>query len=353
MKKIREYYKEPSYIHYSNCHEDTNFALNHIKGSPKSILTVASGLDNALAFLLLEPASVLAIDYNDAQISLCKLKKCAVEHLEYEQFLILIGINSGDSYSVYNQIKCYLDNDAREYFDSHSFLISEVGLVNCGKFEYYFQIFKKHILSKTHSKKVIDSFMQAKDLEEQWAIYKSKFNNLRFRLIFNIFFSKTVMKFLGRDKDYFTYAKGSLAPFLKKKFEFCVKNNLNTDNPYLQYIVNGRMETMPTYLTKENYYKIKANIARLEIKKTSFDEEIKTDKKYDFMYLSDIFEYMDADTTARLSNDIYRALNDKGQVLLYNMMIERHLSARLTETELDQTKNRTFYYVHCYSYEKS
>jgi hypothetical protein len=70
------------------------------------------------------------------------------------------------------------------------------------------------------------------------------------------------------------------------------------------------------------------------------------------MYLSDIFEYMDAETTASLSKDIRASLNSGGQVLLYNMMIERHL-AGLKETELDQSANRTFYYLHCYHYEKS
>ncbi|MBQ2704885.1 MAG: DUF3419 family protein [Clostridia bacterium] len=355
MKKIRKnmrrYYKEASYIHYSNCHEDADFALNNIKGSPRSILTVASSLDNALAFLLLNPESVLAIDYNDTQIFLCKLKKCGIEHLEYEQFLTLLGIGKGDSGLIYDQIKGYLDSETREYFDNHFFLISQVGLINCGRFENYFQIFKKHILSKTNSQKTIDSFMSAKDLNEQRTVYKTKFNNLRFRMLFNLFFSKTVMKILGRDKDYFAYAKGGLASMQKSKFELCVENNLNIENPYLQYIVQGRMIALPAYLVKENYYKIKANISRLEIKKVSFQEEIKSNKRYDFMYLSDIFEYMDGKTTEMLSKNICKALNSGGQVLLYNMMIERHLSG-LKETELDQTNNRTFYYLHCYRYEK-
>ena len=224
--------------------------------------------------------------------------------------------------------------------------------MNCGRFEYYFQFFKKHILSKTHSPKVIRSFMSAATLEEQQEIYKNKFNNLRFRLLFKVFFSQAVMQRLGRDKDYFRYADDDLASLLKRKFDICVNNNLNKENPYLQYIVNGKMDTLPTYLEKENFHKIKENIHRLEIKFAPFDVQIKGGKTYDFMYLSDIFEYMDEKTTGALSRDIDRALNPKGQVLLYNMMIERHLQGNFTETELDQTTNRTCYYCHCYRYEK-
>ena len=352
MRRIKQYYKEPFYIHYSNCHEDADFALRHIQGRPQTILTLASALDNALAFLLLEPKSVVAIDYNESQIHLCKLKKCGIEQLDHGDFLILLGMAPGDSGAVYDGIRPHLDDETRTYFDSHRFLIDEVGLVNCGKFEYYFQFFKKHILSKTHSRKTVDAFMSAPDLEEQIRIYNTKFNNLRFRLIFNIFFSKTVMKLLGRDKDYFLYAKGSLGSLQKKKFDRYVNHNLNKDNPYLQYILQGKMTVLPTYLQKENYEKIKANIHRLEIRQASFNEEIRSENRYDLLYLSDIFEYMTAETTQTVSADICNALNPGGQVLLYNMMIPRRLSGNLRETRLNQDQNRTFYYMDCYHYVK-
>lgn len=353
MKILKKYFKEPSYIRYSNCHEDSDFNLKNIKGNPRKILTIASGLDNALSLLLLEPEEVLAIDYNETQIYLCNLKKCAVEHLEQEEFLSLLGMGQDNALDTYEKIKGYLDTETQAYFDSHLFLISQVGLVNCGKFEYYFGVFRRHILSKTHSQKTIDAFVSAESLEEQKRIFNTKFNNLRLRLLFRIFFSKAVMKKLGRDKAFFTYAKGSLAPRLKRQFEQCMVSNLNKDNPYIQYILKGEMKALPTYLSKENYKKIKENIHHLTVRKASFDEVIKEDEKYDFIYLSDIFEYMTEEETASLSKDIYESLNQGGQALLYNMMIERHLCPELKETKLDQTENRTFYYMNCYHYEKN
>lgn len=349
--KISNYYKESSYIHYSNCHEDTAFALQHISGQPRRILTIASALDNALAFLLLDPEQVCAFDFNETQIYLCNLKKCGIRHLEREQFLILLGMAAGDRGAIYRKIRSCLDPETRRYFDDHLYLITETGLVNCGRFEYYFGLFRRYILRFTHSKKTVDQFMAAPDLAAQQQIYRSRFNNLRFRLLFRFFFSKAVMKRLGRDKEFFKYAKGSLSKLLKDKFDTCVEHNLNRENPYLQQIVLGQIQTLPVYLQPENYEKIRQSIDRLEIKKISFEEEIKLENQYDFMYLSDIFEYMSAEKTAALSRDISDALAPGGQVLLYNMMIERHLSG-LHETELDQTGNRTFYYTHCFLYEK-
>ena len=352
MNKLKRYVKETPHIRYSNCHEDSDFALQNIKGKPEKILTIASGLDNSLAFLLLEPRSVLAIDSKEAQIYLCNLKKCGIEHLEYEDFLSLLGIGKDNGGQIYSRLRPYLDKETVEYFDSHLFLISEIGIVNCGKFEYYFQFFKKHILSKTHSKKTVEAFMTAESLDDQNEIYRKKYKNLRLRLLFRIFFSKTVMKKLGRDKECFAYAKGGLSAGLKDKFDRCIECNLNRDNPYLQYIIQGKMASLPTYLVKENYLKIKKNIHSLEVRRADFAEVMRENESYDLMYLSDIFEYMSEEETSFLSEDIYRNLNKGGQVLLYNMMIERHLCGKLRETELDQDKNRTFYYRHCYHYIK-
>jgi S-adenosylmethionine-diacylglycerol 3-amino-3-carboxypropyl transferase len=178
--------------------------------------------------------------------------------------------------------------------------------------------------------------------------------------MFKLFFSETVMKKLGRDKDYFRYNEESLADMLKCKFEQGIYHNLNAENPYLQYVVLGEYRHLPLYLQKENYPIIKERIARLHIKQTDFQTEMqaceKNGDKYDFMYLSDIFEYMSADRTHALSAGVYNALNEGGQALLFNMMNNRRLSSTSAlpfyEEKLDQTHDRAFYYTACYLYTK-
>ena len=265
--RIKEYYKEKQYIHYSNCHEDSAFVLEQIKNQPKRILSIASALDNCLAMLLLEPDEIVAIDSNDTQIYLCKLKQCGIKYLDYESFLVLIGITEGDSKDCYEKIREHLDEETRDYFDSHIYLVSDVKLVHCGRFEYYFSVFKNKVLPLIHSKRTITSFMNAEDITRQRELYRKTFNNLRFKLMFKLFFSEAVMKRVGRDKEYFRYNKGSLSALLKRKFEVCVENNLNSQNPYLQYIVFNSFSALPVYLTQENFEQIKRNIDKLTIKK--------------------------------------------------------------------------------------
>lgn len=350
--RIREYYKEKQYIHYSNCHEDSAFVLEQIKNQPKRILSIASALDNCLAMLLLEPDEIVAIDSNDTQIYLCRLKQCGIKYLDYESFLVLIGIAEGDSKDCYEKIREHLDEETRDYFDSHIYLISDVKLVHCGRFEYYFSVFKNKVLPLIHSKRTITSFMNAEDITRQRELYRKTFNNLRFRLMFKLFFSEAVMKRVGRDKEYFRYNKGSLSALLKRKFEVCVENNLNSHNPYLQYIVFNNFSALPVYLKRENFEFIKRNIDKLTIKKADFSQAVSEGKKYDFMYLSDIFEYMDTSVMEEMSNAISNSLTDGGEVMFFNMMNPRRLTGGLKETKIDQTHNLTFYYTDCYLYRK-
>ena len=350
--KIQSYYKQSQYIHYSNCHEDTEFVLQQIQNNPQKILCIASALDNALAMLLLNPDEVVAIDSNDTQVYLCRLKKCAIEHLEHEDFLILLGIWQGDSEACYRRLRQKLDPASRTYFDENIDLIRQYKLVNCGRFEYYFSVFQNKILPLVHNKKTIDRFMHAENLTQQREIYKKEFNNWKFRLMFKLFFSQAVMKRLGRDKAYFKHNKGSLSTLLLEKFERCVDNNLNAENPYLHYILYHRFAKLPFYLEKGNFEIIKRNIHKITIRKVEFSEILKENQQYDLMYLSDIFEYMDERVMTQMTADITRCLTPGGNVLLFNMMNHRRLGAPLQESRVDQTHNQTFYYMDCYLYRK-
>ncbi|MDE7384665.1 MAG: BtaA family protein, partial [Anaeroplasmataceae bacterium] len=73
-----KYFKEPNYIHYSNCHEDVALLKKYILKDSKRILSIASALDNSLAFLENDEVEVLAIDSNPSQVYLSKLKIAAI-----------------------------------------------------------------------------------------------------------------------------------------------------------------------------------------------------------------------------------------------------------------------------------
>ena len=349
--KINNYYKNKVYIHYSNCHEDVEMILKNTGNNAERILSIASGGDNSFALLLLNPKEVICIDSNISQIHLVKLKKTGIKYLTYDEYLTFIGVYEGDSVVLYEKINQYLDIDTKNYFDEHLYLIKDIKIVNCGRFEYYFQVFSKKVLPFIHSKKTIDKFMNCETLDEQRQFYKKKFNNWRFRLMFKVFFSKFVMKRVGRDKDYFKYNKGSLSKELKTRFELGVFNNLNKYNPYLQYVVLNKFINYPTYIQKENYDFIKQNIDKVTIRESSLLDIINDNKQYDLMNLSDVFEYIPNSEMEMYEKLISKSLNDKGRVVFWNMQNTRTFK-KMKRIEVSLKEDRAFYYKDILVYEK-
>lgn len=349
--KIKKYYKEDNYIHYSNCHEDANKLLEACQTEGSNILSISSALDNSLALLLTNPTHILAIDSNITQVYLANLKKAAIIKFSYEDFLKFIGILKGDSWALFLNLVSFLDSETKEYFMDHDYLIKDIKIVNCGRFEYYFQIFSKKVLPLIHSKNKVEAFMNQPNIESQIAFYNKKFNNLRFRLMFRIFFSEFVMKMLGRDKNYFKYNKEPLAKNVKRRFELGIYNNLNNKNPYLEYVVFNKFKTLPIYLIKENYEIIKSRIDRLEIRYATLKEVLEEKNKYDFMNLSDVFEYINVNEMDLYEKLIIDSLNKNGRVLFWNMLNDRFFS-KLDRINIDIKDDLAFYYKRllCYKY---
>ena len=67
--------------------------------------------------------------------------------------------------------------------------------------------------------------------------------------------------------------------------------------------------TLPHYLRKENYEKIKANIGRLKVFKGTISEAFDKykDVQFDAFNLSDIFEYMDDSLFMTILDEIVKA----------------------------------------------
>lgn len=352
---MKNRFKNKPYIRYSNCYEEINSLLEISKNINGKYLSVCSGFDNTLALLLNNPEKIVCFDYNIAQIYLAKLKTLAFKKLSYKDLLIFFGINSSKKQriDIYNQIKENLEEEVKTYFDQNIDII-KVGLIYAGKFEYYLNKVKKYILPFTHSKKTIKKFVYAQSIEEQKYIYQTKFNNKRFKTLFKIFFSEKVMSKLGREKEYFKYAKEDLSTKLKQRVDLGFNNVLNIENPYMQYIILGKFITLPEYLKEENFETIKNNIDKIELVHSEFKEVLVKDK-YDFLNLSDIFEYMDLETVKFYEELINLHTKDNAKIVFWNMIVPRKFTQNYFK-EIQSSdalkKERPFFYQNLWRYEK-
>jgi len=345
-----------SMIRYAQCWEDVDIllsALNIKKGS--KVLSIASAGDNSFAMLTQDPEKVYAIDLSPAQIACVKIRIAMYEILAHQEFLELMGsIESTRRPDLYKKIRGKLDKETKEFWDALPKEI-ENGIGTAGKFERYFRLFCLKILPIIESKKNIDIALQAKPYQEREEFYEKVWNNWRWKLMFNIFFSRTIMGRLGRDPSFFRYVKGSVAERILARTRYAMVDLDPALNPYFYWILRARHDNvLPFAFREENFNIIRERLDRIEIRLESVEDfllEIGASSINAFN-LSDIFEYVSEQETERLLNIIANVGTDKARIAYWNMLAPRKrpdsLSDRIISLdEVSQTlfeQDKAFFY---------
>lgn len=315
-------------LRYANCWEDAQVLIKGLDPKPGSvILSIGSAGDNSFSMLVRDPGLVVAIDVNSIQLNLIELKKIAIECLSYDELLEFLGFReSEDRLRYFNTFKKELNSNALKYWEDNTGQISK-GIVNHGKFEHYFQIFSSKILPLIHSQKRVEELLREKGVEEQIMFYNKTWNNLRWRWLFKIFFSRYVMGKYGRDPEFLKEVKGKVSAFIFSKAEAHLKSTHAQSNPMLRYNLTGSFGNMlPHYLQPENYSLIKPRLNRIKIKQGFAEDAIKEYGKFSHMNLSNIFEYMNPDLFRKTAEPLIHALETDGRLAYWNLMVPRQIS---------------------------
>ena len=345
-----------SFIRYAQCWEDTDIVLEAMNINPgDKCLSIASAGDNSLAMLAKRPGKVVALDLNASQLALLELKAAAFKYLRHEEMLVLLGYRTGQSRTeLFELIENNLSTSTRQYWRTNIGDI-EFGVASIGKFEKYFAIFRKFVLPLVHSQNTVDELLQWKSREQRAKFFETQWNTFRWRTLFKVFFSQTVMGLLGRDPSFFHYAEGGLSEALLKWTKKSLVDQNPTNNPYLHWILKGEFgSVLPNFLRKENFAAIKANIDNLEWHQLSLEEYLSThpDERFNSFNLSDVFEYVSETNYKTMLKLIADASHPQAKVVYWNMMAQRTAKAAGVErmqplTALSKAlfaENKTFFY---------
>ena len=355
IKSEVEDYAKFDIIRYSQVWEDAEVLLEALQiNENDNILSIASAGENALSMLIKNPNKVYAIDLNKNQIACTELKKIAYKFLNYEECMKLIGVfECNNRIELYNKIKDELSGDTRYYLDSNIEYIQK-GIIHTGKFDTYFQVFGKKILPLIHSKKERKQLLKKKTREERIEFYNKTWNNLRWNLLYRIFFSKTVMGKLGRDKAFFRYVNVNVAEHLLERTKYAITELDTSENSYLYYIINGKYENvLPLAYRKENFETIKNNIDKLILLSESVETFIdREDVDYITKYnLSDIFEYMDDTQMCKIFEKMFTKSGKGTRIAYWNMLAEKRASKYFENLEYKEKeseellkKDKAFFY---------
>jgi S-adenosylmethionine-diacylglycerol 3-amino-3-carboxypropyl transferase len=313
-------------ILYSQCWEDPATVLGglNITGDD-TVVSISSAGDNTFAIALKQPASIIAVDMNPEQLYLVELKMKAIEFLDYEEFISFVGVvQNGNRFQTYIRLRSYLSNDARQFWDTHTNFI-ENGIIHCGKLENYFRIFSQYILRMIHKKSTIHEFLSLKSLNEQKSYYQSKLNNIRWRWLFTLFFSRFIMSRIGRNKAFFNNVRSdNTASILFQRTEYGLTEISVSDNYFLQYIMTHTFNSpnhYHPYLLIDNFNKLKSCLDRIQLTCGTLDEvlsklQARSISKFN---LSDIFEYMDSEQIKTTLDHIVRVSTDKALISFWTL----------------------------------
>lgn len=347
VKSEVEEYADFNLIRYAQVWEDADILLEALDiNEEDNILSIASAGENALSLLAKNPKKVYAIDLNQNQIICTEFKIVCYKYLNYDECMKLIGVfECNNRVELYDKIKNNLSENARQYFDNNKEVLNQ-GIIHVGKFENYFHIFAKKVLPLIHSKKIRDELLKDKTRQERIDFYNKKWDNLRWKLLFRIFFSRTVMGKLGRDKAFFRYVNVNVAEHILKRTKFAFTELNTSENSYLYYIFNGKFDkALPFAYRKENFNKIKENIDKIILLPESIETFIDRDEvdyisKYN---LSDIFEYMSDEQMCKIVEKIFTKSHSGTKIAYWNMLANKQASKYFDNLEFKEKKSKELF----------
>lgn len=345
-----------SFIRYAQCWEDADILLEALDVSQGDIcLSIASAGDNSFSLLARGPARVIAVDMNPAQLACVALRIAAYRELAHKEFLQLMGSRDCDNReALYQRCRSALDADARTFWDARLELV-RAGIGSAGKFERYFAIFRNKVLPWIHSRHRIDQLLQGGTLDERRHFYATRWDSVRWRLFFRIFYSRMVMGKMGRDPAFFEYVEGPVAERILSRARHALTELDPADNPYLQWILTGRHTTaLPHALRRENFDAIRENLDRFECYPMSIEElfDAKPELRFDCFNLSDIFEYMSDTHFHQLLGTLVGRAREGARLAYWNMLVPRSrppefaevLTSHSTLAERLHRQDKAFFY---------
>lgn len=322
-----------SAIRYAQVWEDADILLAGLDVHPGDVcLSIASAGDNALALLTKDPSRVIALDLSPAQLACLELRVAAYRTLTHHELLELVGSRtSSRRTTLFDRCLPLLGVDARAFWEHHRPVV-ERGIGSLGRFEHYFEVFRRRVLPLVHSRRTVGELLQSKTIDGRRSFYRERWDTWHWRLLFRIFFSRTVMGRLGRDPEFFRYVDTDVAGSILQRTRHALTELDPSQNPYVHWILTGTHgNALPCALRAEHFETIRNRLDRLEWHCVSVEEFLDRAPAatFDRFNLSDLFEYVSIDHYHRMLEAILRCGRPGARLAYWNMLAPRRRPEQL------------------------
>lgn len=329
-------------IRYSQVWEDETLLLEALTSDPGGrFLSIGSAGDNALALLLLDPAEILVVDHEPAQIACLELRLAAYRCLDYPAFLELYGAQpSQRREALYMACRPCLSPAARECWEQRRDSLFRHGFGAVGRLEDYFRLFRRRLLPLVQDRATLAALFEPRDPEGRARFFSERWNSWRWRLLFRLFFSRPIMGLLGRERDHFAHADESLGNHLSRRLHHALVSMDPSANPWLRHILCGAHtlaravpdHCLPTALQPAAFATIRTRLDRITLRQASLDQVLDQTASagdsralFDAANLSDVFEYMDPGAFQACLTRLHTACRSGARIAFWNMLVRREI----------------------------
>lgn len=325
-----------STIRYASVWEDADVLCAALEPVARqgNLLSIASGGDNALALLTLDPARVVACDLSGAQLACLELRRAAFARLEYPELLAFLGVTPSGARRFYYRALC-LGNQTRAFWDERMRWI-ERGMIHAGKFERYLRFFGLRVLPLLYSAETRKALLREKSPEEQRRFYEQRWDKKAWRCLFLAFFSRQVLGLAGRDPALLRHVRVHVGRRLLARARHGLARVPTWDNPYLTYIMTGNYapHALPRYLRPEHFEPIRGRLDRLE----PFHGPIQATGRgpFDGFNLSDLFEYFSPQEHRQVYSELMAQARPAARLVYWNLLASRGAVPGLPVTRLQE-----------------
>jgi S-adenosylmethionine-diacylglycerol 3-amino-3-carboxypropyl transferase len=323
-------------VRYSQVWEDHALLEDGLAIAPDDdVLSIASAGCNALALLLREPRSVLAIDLNPAQVALVELKLRAIEVLAWEDLVAFLGVHPHDHrLDLYARIRPRLGERARGFWDSPSQERALAGGVqSCGRLEAFFRGFYADVLPtvlETEGRTdAIDRLLGMADPAAQARFFEAELGTPALKSAFTSYFTRERLASEGRDPRQMVYVDAmDVAGFFWERFRWVLTALPARTNFYVHSFLTGRyrdLTSVPPYLRRENHARLRALLPRISVQLGDVESGLREGPAGAFSKtnLSDLFEYLSDEATDEVFETIGERLRPGGRACFWNLLVPR------------------------------
>jgi S-adenosylmethionine-diacylglycerol 3-amino-3-carboxypropyl transferase len=313
-------------ISYAQVWEDEQVLRQALDAGPGlHLLSIASGGDNALA-LALAGARVTALDLSRPQLALTELK-LAAGCLSYPEYLAFLGLTpSRTRLDDYRRVRESLSESSRAFWDAHPEML-EAGVVHQGRLEQFLALFRRFVLPLIHSRDTVEALLCQEGMEAQRRFFRERWDTMRWRTLFRLFFSRPVIALRGRSHAQFRHVDTPVAEQLLGRSAWVLTELPVATNPYLEWMLTGGYRspaTARTYLSPEGHARLDEARERIQLVHADLGTHLaRSDERYDGFNYSDLFEYLSAEQHTQLLGMTVAASRPGARLAYWNLFVPR------------------------------